>query len=139
MAAEKNFENRVKVWLKNLGCYPLGTAVDKMTAPPIGYYEKRWGGGYSKKGLPDMHIVINGFNLDVELKAPNGKPSKLQKHNVAQINFSGSIAMILYPDGFDQFKSIVRELIKCNGHIPVLNALRNANANSSCDMLIRSK
>lgn len=66
MAAEKNFENRVKKWLQGLGIYPLGTAKDKMPVPPIGYYEKRWGGGYSKKGLPDMHIVANGISLDVE-------------------------------------------------------------------------
>lgn len=50
MAAEKIFENRVKKWLQSLGIYPLGTAKDKMPVPPIGYYEKRWGGGYSKKG-----------------------------------------------------------------------------------------
>lgn len=40
-----------------------------MTVPAIGYYEKRWGGGYSKAGLPDMHIVVTGINIDAELKA----------------------------------------------------------------------
>ena len=62
---------------------------------------------YTKKGLPDLHIVVNGINIDVEVKAPNGKASKLQKHNVVQINQSGSIAMVLFPDGFDHFKKIV--------------------------------
>ena len=75
MAAEKQFENRVKRYLETLGVYPLGCPHDKMTVPPVGYYEKRWGGGYSKAGLPDMHIVVNGINLDVELKAPTGRPS----------------------------------------------------------------
>ena len=76
MAAEKQFENRVKRYLETLGVYPLGCPHDKMTVPPVGYYEKRWGGGYSKAGLPDMHIVVNGINLDVELKAPPvGRPN----------------------------------------------------------------
>lgn len=64
MAAEKQFENRVKRYLETLGIYPLGCAHDKMTVPPVGYYEKRWGGGYSKAGLPDMNQVINqGFQI----------------------------------------------------------------------------
>lgn len=135
MAAEKNFENRVKEWLKGLGVYPLGTAADKMLVPPIGYYEKRWGGGYSKKGLPDMHIVVNGINLDVELKASNGIPSDLQKQKVRQINESGSIAFVLYPEGFEQFKKIVEGVIQCKVHIQPLNALKAANGSTKCDML----
>jgi hypothetical protein len=135
MAAEKNFENRVKKWLQGLGVYPLGYAADKMTVPPIGYYEKRWGGGYSKSGLPDMHLVINGISIDVELKASNGKPSELQKRNIRQINDSGSIAMILYPEGFEQFQEIVKEVIKCKVHIQPLNVLKAVNGNIKCDML----
>lgn len=96
MAAEKNFENKVKQWLESIGVYPLGTGKDKMNISPCGYYEKRWGGGYSKAGLPDLHIVVNGINLDAELKASNGRPSELQKQKVVQINQSGSIAIILY-------------------------------------------
>jgi hypothetical protein len=135
MAAEKNFENRVKKWLQGLGVYPLGYAADKMTVPPIGYYEKRWGGGYSKSGLPDMHLVINGISIDVELKASNGKPSELQKHNIRQINDSGSIAMILYPEGFEQFQEIVKGVIKCKVHIQPLNVLKAVNGNIKCDIL----
>jgi hypothetical protein len=135
MAAEKNFENRLKRWLESIGVYPLGTAKDKMTVSPIGYYEKRWGGGYSKAGLPDVHIVVNGVNIDAELKASNGRPSELQKHDVAQINNSGSIAMILYPEGFEEFKLIVEGVKKCNGHIAELNALKNAHSNSKCNIL----
>ena len=135
MAAEKNFENRVKKYLQGLGVYPLGCAADKMTVPPVGYYEKRWGGGYSKSGLPDMYIVANGISLDVELKASNGKPSKLQKHNIKQINESGSIALLLYPEGFEQFKTIMEGVIECKVHIQRLNALKTANASTKCDTL----
>lgn len=135
MAAEKNFENRVKKWLQGLGVYPLGFAADKMLVPPIGYYEKRWGGGYSKSGLPDMHIVINGISLDVELKASNGKPSDLQKQKIRQINNSGGLAMVLYPEGFELFQNIVKGVMKCNGHIQGLNALKDVSGNIKCDIL----
>lgn len=136
MAAEKSFENRLKKWLEKQGIYALGTPKQDMTVQPCGYYEKRWGGGiYTKKGLPDMHIVVNGINIDAELKAPTGKPSELQKHNVVQINQSGSIAMVLYPDGFEQFKEIIRGLIKCRCHIQGLNALKAVHSGTKCDIL----
>lgn len=135
MAAEKSFENRLKSWLESEGIYPLGTEKQKMTIISCGYYEKRWGGGYSKKGLPDMHIVVNGVNIDAELKASDGRPSELQKHNVMQINASGSIAMILYPEGFEEFKSIVKGVKQCNGHIAELNNLKNAHSNTRCNIL----
>lgn len=136
MAAEKNFEKQVKKWLESLGVYPLGTPIDKMKVTPIGYYEKRWGGGYSKVGLPDMHMVINGISIDVELKASNGKPSELQKHNIKQINNSNAIALLLYPEGYESFKTIVKGVIeKCNIPIAELRHLRNVNSNTKCSTL----
>ena len=42
MAGEKNFENRLKKWLESEGIYPLGEPVDRMSAPPCGFYEKRF-------------------------------------------------------------------------------------------------
>ncbi len=135
MAAEKNFENHLKTWLKGQGIYPLGMERHKITVPPCGYYEKRWGGGYSQAGLPDMHIVVNGINIDAELKASNGRPSELQRHNVIQINESGSVAVILYPEGFDSFKEIIEGVKKCNGHIQELKHLKNAHSGTKCDTL----
>lgn len=112
MAAEKNFENRLKRWLETQGIYALGTPRQKMTVTPIGYYEKRWGGGqFTKSGLPDMHIVVNGKSIDVELKAPNGRPSELQLFTINQINNSGGIALLLYPKDFEKFKTLVKEVI----------------------------
>lgn len=134
MAAEKNFENRVKRYLQSVGIYPLGCASDKRTNQAIGYYEKRWGGGYSKAGLPDLHIVCNGINLDVELKAPTGRPSDLQKHTVSQINQCGSIGIILWPDGFEDFKKIMEGVIECNSPIAALNALKRVHASSKCSI-----
>ena len=106
-----------------------------MTVPPVGYYEKRWGGGYSKAGLPDMHIVVNGINLDVELKAPTGRPSELQKFMVVQINECGSIGLILWPEGFPEFKKIIEGVMQCSIHIPALEHLKNAHSNTKCNIL----
>ena len=132
MTPEKTFENKVKRWLTGAGIYALGTPEDRMTVPAIGYFEKRWGGGYSQSGLPDLHIVIQGINLDVELKAQTGKPSELQKFMIRQINESGSLALVLYPDKFPEFQNLIKGVIDCNSHIPALNALKAALSSFNC-------
>lgn len=106
--------------MNGLGVYALGTPIQKMTVSPIGYYEKRWGNKMTTSGLPDMHIVIRGHSLEMELKAPNGKPSVLQKHMIEQIISSGCDGAVLYEhrknipnDGFqyyidyEEFKEVV--------------------------------
>lgn len=136
MAAEKNFENKVKRWLESIGIYPLGTAIEEKPVKAIGYYEKRWGGGYTKAGLPDMHITVNGISIDVELKASNGKPSELQKHNIKQINNSGAIALLLYPEGYEEFKEIVKGVIElCSIPTAELEYLKNVHSNTKCSTL----
>ena len=111
MGAEKQFEERVKRYLKSIGIYPLGTAPDKMIAPPIGYYEKRWGGGtFTKTGLPDLHIVVNGMSVDVELKAETGRISDLQKFVIKQIRNAGGFAFVLYPSGYSNFVQFITDL-----------------------------
>lgn len=112
MAAEKNFENKVKRWLASLGIYALGTPNNKMPVPPIGYYEKRWGGGYSKRGLPDMHIVIKNISIEVELKGENGTPEVLQIKILKQIIRSGCYGILLYPDDYELFQKFIHYIIK---------------------------
>jgi hypothetical protein len=113
MAAEKSFEERLKNWLESEGIYALGTERQKMTTPPCGYWEKRWGGGnYIKAGMPDMHIVVNSISLEVELKAPNGRPSELQKQKLNQIDDAGCIALVLFPKDFDAFKDLILHIKK---------------------------
>lgn len=91
MAQEKKYENKIKSYLESIGCYPFGTAKQNITTPVIGYYEKRWGGGqFSKSGLPDMHVVIKGKSIELEIKAPTGKPSELQLKNLDLITKSES-------------------------------------------------
>jgi hypothetical protein len=94
MAAEKNFENRLKKFLEDEGCW----------------FVKFFANAYTKSGVPDLLVCCNGYFLGVEVKAPNGKPSELQKRNIFQINQSNGIGIVLYPDQFDKFKTMIRYL-----------------------------
>ena len=97
MAAEKNFENRVKKFLKEQGCW----------------FVKYWGGGqFTKAGVPDLLVCCNGHFLAVELKAPNGKPSPLQLHTIEEIEKSGGTALVLFPKDFENFKEFIKKLVK---------------------------
>lgn len=97
MAAEKNFENKVKNYLKEQDCW----------------FIKYWGGAqFTKSGVPDLLVCCNGFFLGVELKAPKGKPSELQLWNIEQIKKAGGFALVLYPKDFDNFKKLIELLLK---------------------------
>ena len=95
MASEKQFENKIKKFLKEQNCY----------------YIKYWGGGqFTKSGVPDLLICCNGYFVAVEVKAENGKPSELQLYNIDEIKKAGGFAMILYPNQFDNFKKFIKLL-----------------------------
>lgn len=94
MAEEKNFENKVKKFLEEEGCY----------------YVKTHGDRFSRKGVPDLLICCNGFFVGCELKASNGIPSELQKYHVQQIKSAGGLATVLYPKDFEQFKKLIKFL-----------------------------
>ena len=99
MGNEKNFENKVKKFLKGNGCWVL----------------KYWAGSaYTKSGIPDLLVCCNGYFLGVEVKAPNGKPSELQLYNVRKIREAHGIGIVLYPDQFDDFKYMVQCFIRGN-------------------------
>ncbi len=95
MAQEKIYETKIKRYLESIGCYPLGTPTQNIKTSLTGYYEKRWGGGqFAKSGLPDMHVVIHGTSIELEIKAPTGKPSELQLKNLDLINKGGCYGYI---------------------------------------------
>ena len=71
MAAEKNFEDRVKRFLKEQGAW----------------FIKYWGGAaFTKAGVPDILACVNGHFIGIDLKAPNGKATDLQLHTLKQID-----------------------------------------------------
>lgn len=92
IAKEKNFENKIKKFLKDQDCY----------------FIKYWGGGqFTKSGVPDLLICCNGYFVAVEVKAEDGKPSDLQLWNIEQIKKAGGFAMVLYPNQFEEFKKLI--------------------------------
>ena len=97
MSKEKDFENKVKKFLDNLG---LGV-----------WYFKHWAGPYSKAGIPDIIACVNNNFIGIEIKAADGKPSALQIRNVELIKAAGGIGYILYPKDFEKFKSDMLKLI----------------------------
>ena len=135
MAEEKRFEGKVKRFLHSVGIYAAGTPKQDMINEQHGWYLKHWGGGMSKSGIPDLIMCVNGIFMAPELKAPDGKPSDLQKKNISMINQGNGIGMILYPEGFEQFKNIVKGALNCNFHIQDLEALKAVNSSSKCIIL----
>ena len=109
---EDDFLQEVKKYLHSIGVYPLGYDEKKMKVRPIGYYEKRWGSAYTPSGMPDMHIMIHGLSVDVELKAANGRANDLQLVKVQRINDWGGIGLIVYPKDFDHLKSLLESIRK---------------------------
>ncbi|WP_195238610.1 VRR-NUC domain-containing protein [Romboutsia sp. 1001285H_161024_C4] len=95
MAAEKDFENKIKRYLDKL---------------PKCWYFKVWAGPYSKSGIPDIIALINGKFVAIEVKAPNGKASELQKRNIDLINKCGGYGVILYPKNFEEFKREIEKI-----------------------------
>lgn len=98
MKAEKQFETKVKAFLNEKGCWIL----------------KTWSNGTQREGVPDLLICCKGLFIAIEVKAENGKPSKLQLWNIEQIRKAGGIAIVLYPDKFDEFKHMIDLLMSGN-------------------------
>ena len=95
MAEEKNFENKVKEFLRENGAW----------------YIKYWAGSkFTKKGIPDILSSVNGHFVAIETKAPEGGPTKLQLYTIRKIRESGGFAFVLYPSGFDWFKDFIYKL-----------------------------
>lgn len=91
MAAEKNFENKVKKYLDDCGAW----------------YLKYWaGGGFTKSGVPDLLVCLQGF-LGIEVKAEHGEPTILQIRNLEKIRDAGGYGILLYPQDFEQFKKFI--------------------------------
>lgn len=97
MTGEKNFENKIKKFLKDRGCW----------------YVKYFANRNTRAGVPDILACVNGHFVAIEVKAENGKPTELQKWNVEQIKKSGGIALILYPADWERFAALINEVMKC--------------------------
>lgn len=94
MGSEKNFENRIKKFLKNEGIW----------------FVKYFANGFTRSGVPDILACVNGYFVAIEVKAENGVVAPLQLFNRDKIRESGGIAVILYPNQFEDFKTLVYKL-----------------------------
>lgn len=96
MASEKQFENKIKKYLKDHGAYFL----------------KYWAGAqFTKSGVPDILACVNGYFVGIEVKAQNGKPSELQLYNIRQIRKAGGFAYVVYPSGWERLKDVLDGLL----------------------------
>mgnify|MGYP000871443274 CR=1 FL=1 len=114
MAGEKQFEKKVERYLESVGIYQNTTRSQSYTTELRGRFFKVWGGGYQSAGVPDLIVCANGVFISIELKNVTGRPSDLQKRNTDLINQAGGLGVILYPSGFNQFKTIIEEVLFCN-------------------------
>lgn len=76
--AEKQIENKIKNELKNIGAY----------------FNKNYGGAYSKKGRPDIEGVFKGFYFAIEVKQSTGTPTPIQLKNLHEIADNGGLAFL---------------------------------------------
>ena len=97
MAAEKNFENKIKKYLELRGWWFVKYFANRMT----------------KSGVPDILACVNGLFIGIEVKATNGHPSELQIWNREQIRNANGICVVLYPDQFEDFKVLI-DLLESN-------------------------
>lgn len=95
MAAEKSFENKIKKYLKDNGCWYVKYFANRMT----------------KSGIPDILACVNGFFVAIEVKASNGKPSELQLYHRDEIRKAKGMSIIIYPEQWDDFKLLIQDLI----------------------------
>lgn len=94
MTPETTFKNKVQKYLDEIGAYIV----------------KQHGNMFTKKGVPDLLICLNGYFIALELKAENGHPSEIQLYQIDKIKKAGGIALLLYPKDFDKLKLICDEL-----------------------------
>lgn len=96
MGLEKAFENKIKRYLNDMGCYEV----------------KYFGCNYSESGTPDILACVNGYFLGIEVKAPEGKPSELQLAKIEKIRKAGGFAYVVYPSGWFRLQTIIDDLLK---------------------------
>ena len=96
MAGEKLFENKIKKFLKERGCW----------------YVKYFANRNTRSGVPDILACVNGHFVAIEVKAENGKPTELQKWNLKKIDECGGFAMLLYPNEWNYFTATIDALLQ---------------------------
>jgi hypothetical protein len=93
LTPEGKVKDKVKRLFKSMGVYYAMPAI----------------GGYGASGVPDFLVCLKGKFIGVECKAGKGKPTALQLKNLAEIDASGGIAVIVNEDNLAQFETTMRK------------------------------
>ncbi len=94
MAEEKQFEKKVRAFLKTLG---------------VQWHFKVFGNAFQESGIPDLVGCVNGRFVALEIKSSTGKPSELQVYKINLINAAGGFATVVSPKNWEEVK---QELIR---------------------------
>ena len=95
MAAEKQFENKIKKYLKIRGHW----------------FVKFFANAYTPSGIPDILACIRGRFVAIEVKGGSSYGlTELQKFNLRCIRARGGVAVCVYPSGWEQFAALVEQL-----------------------------
>ena len=121
MGKEKNYENKVKNYLKSIGAYFIKTHGDR----------------FSKSGTPDIVACVNGHFVATEVKAEDGKPSELQLYHLEQIikNAKGYGAFVIPTEGIKKIKKYINDKYPQYNYIPVIDYEKFVNF---CENLLTS-
>lgn len=92
---EKSYENKIKKFIESVG----------------GWWVKFHGNAFTRDGVPDLLCCVNGKFLAIEVKGDGGEPSELQLHEIEEIKKAGGVALVSYPDDFDELKELIRGLL----------------------------
>lgn len=94
MASEKQFEEKVKKWLKEHGAW----------------YVKTWSNGVQRAGIPDLIICWKGRFIGLELKAERGRATALQLYELQKIQEAGGVAHVVRPSDWEDVKKFLLSL-----------------------------
>ena len=92
LAAEKNFENKIKKELKRRGAW----------------FVKFFANAYTPAGIPDILCCIAGRFVAIEVKGGSSYGlTELQKYNLEKLAENGALALCVYPTGWDELLTLL--------------------------------
>lgn len=95
MAAEKQFENKIKAELHRRGAWRV----------------KFFANAFTQTGIPDVLACYKGRFLGIEVKGGSSYGlTELQKYNLRLIRQAGGIGICVYPSGWEQFLELLDRL-----------------------------
>mgnify|MGYP000315855320 FL=1 len=104
MAAEKQFENKIKAELHRRGA--------RQGRPGGGtWFVKFFANAFTPAGIPDVLSCYRGRFLGIEVKGGSSYGlTELQKFNLKKIREAGGIGICVYPSGWQQFLGVLDRL-----------------------------